>query len=77
MNRRSFLTKTLRCGFSARRSVSTGAGRERRHPLAIVGMGSKVKIGGMGRNDMKGCRDVPVSESRRSAMSIPPISATP
>ena len=27
--------------------------------LAIVGMGSKVKIGGMGRNDMKGCRAVP------------------
>jgi predicted dehydrogenase len=27
--------------------------------LGIIGMGSKVKIGGMGRNDMKGCRTVP------------------
>lgn len=75
MNRRNF----LRVGVGAATFLSAATrlraqGANDAIRLAIVGMGSKVKIGGMGRNDMRACRTVPGSGSRRSAMSIPSIS---
>ncbi len=60
MNRRSFLTKTVAAAVSLPAAPYLRAqGANDAIRLAIVGMGSRVKIGGMGRNDMKGCRDVP------------------
>ena len=60
MNRRNF----LRVGVGAATFLSAATrlraqGANDAIRLAIVGMGSKVKIGGMGRNDMRACRTVP------------------
>lgn len=60
MNRRNFLKTTV--GAAATLSAASylrAQGANDAIRLGIIGMGSKVKIGGMGRNDMKGCRAVP------------------
>ena len=60
MNRRNFLKTTAGAAVmlpAAPYLRAQGANDVIR--LGIIGMGSKVKIGGMGRNDMKGCRAVP------------------
>ncbi len=59
MNRRNFL-KTAVGAASTLSAVShlRAQGANDAIRLAIIGMGSRVKIGGMGRNDMKGCRTV-------------------
>ena len=60
LTRRHFLktsVTTTACLSAASRLRAQGANDDIR--IAFVGMGSKVKIGGMGRNDMKASRDVP------------------
>ena len=60
MNRRNFLRTSV--GAAATLSAASylrAQGANDAIRLAVVGMGSKVKIGGMGRKDMQGCRAVP------------------
>jgi predicted dehydrogenase len=60
MRRRDFLRTTV--GAAATLSAATvlrAQGANDAIRVAFIGMGSKVKIGGMGRNDMKACRAVP------------------
>ena len=60
LNRRQFLKTTVAAtALLPAASYLRAQGSNDAVRLGIVGMGSKVKIGGMGRNDMKGCRTVP------------------
>ncbi|MDD2598176.1 MAG: Gfo/Idh/MocA family oxidoreductase [Kiritimatiellae bacterium] len=60
MNRRNFLKTTAAAATTlSAASCLRAQGANDAIRLAVIGMGSKVKIGGMGRNDMKGCRAVP------------------
>jgi len=59
-NRRQFLKTTVAAAASLPAfSYLRAQGSNDAVRLAIVGMGSKVKIGGMGRNDMGDCRKIP------------------
>ena len=60
MNRRNFLKATAGAASTlSAASYVRAQGANDAVSVAFVGMGSRVKIGGMGRNDMKGCRAVP------------------
>ena len=60
MNRRTFLKTTAGAATAlTAASYLRAQGANDAIRVAFIGMGSKVKIGGMGRNDMKGCRGVP------------------
>lgn len=60
MNRRTFLKTTVGAATTlSAASYLRAQGANDAIRVAFIGMGSKVKIGGMGRNDMKGCRGVP------------------
>ena len=60
LNRRNFLkTAVTTTALLSAPSYLRAQGSSDAIRLGIIGMGSKVKIGGMGRNDMAGCRTVP------------------
>jgi predicted dehydrogenase len=60
MNRRNFLkTTTGAAAMLSPASYLRAQGANDAIRLGVIGMGSKVKIGGMGRKDMQGCRAVP------------------
>ena len=61
VNRRNFLKKTLAVtavSLFPVPAILQARGVNDTIRLGVIGTGSKVKIGGMGRNDMKHCRKI-------------------